>query len=198
MSNACIQTDQFQCAHGKKCLPKDQMCDGVTQCQDRSDEMHCTVQTDDCVHHCDSKSRCLPANLICDGERDCLDGTDEANCGRLKWYWESRVHILHSMQSCIIDFYLAPASEDQEEDRYEKEEGASTTSVPTSSVGSPTPIKCPLGSKPCKDNTECVLYNHVCDGEADCRDGSDEKECLSACETGNLVVLCVCDILLLG
>ncbi|XP_031156474.2 very low-density lipoprotein receptor isoform X2 [Sander lucioperca] len=146
-------TDQFQCAHGKKCLPKDQMCDGVTQCQDRSDEMHCTVQTDDCVHHCDSKSRCLPANLICDGERDCLDGTDEANC------------------------------EDQEEDRYEKEEGASTTSVPTSSVGSPTPIKCPLGSKPCKDNTECVLYNHVCDGEADCRDGSDEKECLSACET---------------
>lgn len=79
------------------------------------------------------------------------------------------------------------ASEDQEEDRYEKEE-TSKTPVPAVSVGPLTPIKCSLGSKPCKDNVECVLYNHVCDGEADCRDGSDEEECLSDCEKGNMVV----------
>lgn len=65
----------------------------------------------------------------------------------------------------------------------EEEEGISATSKPPV----PTPIKCTLGSKPCKDKAECVLYNHVCDGEADCRDGSDEEECLSVCETGNLV-----------
>ncbi|XP_042276604.1 very low-density lipoprotein receptor isoform X1 [Thunnus maccoyii] len=140
--------DQFQCAHGKKCIDTDQVCDGVPQCQDRSDELQCMKQTEGCVHHCDNKSRCLPANFLCDGERDCLDGTDEANC------------------------------EDQEEDKYEKEEGTSATSKPPV----PTPIKCPLGSKPCKDEAECVLYNHVCDGEADCRDGSDEEECLSVCE----------------
>lgn len=58
------------------------MCDGMSQCQDRSDEMQCTKQTEGCVHHCDRESRCLPTNLLCDGERDCLDGTDEANCGR--------------------------------------------------------------------------------------------------------------------
>ncbi|XP_054466107.1 low-density lipoprotein receptor-related protein 2 [Anoplopoma fimbria] len=145
--------DQFQCAHGKKCIDKVQVCDGVPQCQDRSDEMQCTKQTEGCVHHCDNNSRCIPANFICDGERDCLDGTDEANC------------------------------EDQEEDEHEKEEGAGSTPLPAASVDSSTPIKCPLGSKPCMDNIECVLYNHLCDGEADCKDGSDEGECTSTCET---------------
>ncbi len=82
-SNTCIRTDQFQCAHGKKCIDKEQVCDDVAQCQDRSDELHCLKQTEGCIHHCDNKGRCLPANLLCDGERDCLDGTDEANCGKI-------------------------------------------------------------------------------------------------------------------
>lgn len=73
------------------------------------------------------------------------------------------------------------------ENKYKKEE-ETDTSVAAAFVGSSVPVKCPLSSKPCRDNAECVLYIHVCDGEADCRDGSDEDECLSACETGNVVV----------
>ena len=43
---------------------------------------------------------------------------------------------------------------------------------------------CHMGSEPCLDGKECVLLSHICDGERDCMDGSDEQGCSETCKKG--------------
>ncbi|KAI5101719.1 low-density lipoprotein receptor-related protein 2 [Silurus meridionalis] len=52
------------------------------------------------------------------------------------------------------------------------------------SVSAQEPLRCRFGSVPCKDGRACVLHLHVCDGEVDCADGSDESDCSSDCSVG--------------
>ncbi|KAM9446414.1 low-density lipoprotein receptor-related protein 2 isoform 2-T2 [Clarias gariepinus] len=53
-----------------------------------------------------------------------------------------------------------------------------------SGVSAQAPHRCSLGFFQCRDKSDCVLYRHVCDGEDDCADASDEDECPSECSIG--------------
>ena len=81
--NVC-SVDEFTCSAGRiKCVSIDQICDGIENCEDRSDEHHC--------HTCggphgnwfycgNNKNDCIVSHWRCDGEQDCHDGSDELNC----------------------------------------------------------------------------------------------------------------------
>ncbi|MEQ2196969.1 hypothetical protein XENOCAPTIV_019715 [Xenoophorus captivus] len=80
MGNQTVEMVQMRkiCAHGRKCIEKSKVCDGVPQCQDHSDEIGCAKRMEGCAHLCDENSRCIPSSFLCDGEQDCSDGSDEA------------------------------------------------------------------------------------------------------------------------
>ncbi|XP_027024016.2 prolow-density lipoprotein receptor-related protein 1 isoform X1 [Tachysurus fulvidraco] len=56
--------------------------------------------------------------------------------------------------------------------------------LPGRSVSAQKPLHCLFGTRPCKDNSACVSHSHVCDGDKDCADGSDEEECSTECSAG--------------
>lgn len=87
------------------CIEKSQVCDGVPQCQDRSDELQCVTLIRGCVHHCDNKTRCVPANFLCDGEEDCSDGTDEAICGTVWCIYITELTLVFMLDLCIYVFF---------------------------------------------------------------------------------------------
>ncbi|XP_050752686.1 low-density lipoprotein receptor-related protein 2-like [Gymnogyps californianus] len=61
-----------------------------------------------------------------------------------------------------------------------------TPALPSSPAHPLTPVlhlSCPRTHVPCRDGTECVDQEYLCDGEKDCADGSDEDGCAQLCDT---------------
>ncbi|XP_033754914.1 low-density lipoprotein receptor-related protein 12-like [Pecten maximus] len=92
ITRKCTQ-DRFRCRSGK-CIYKEWKCNGLTECEDNSDETNCpheatsTIPPMATTHTCTNSSllcqdmetgrnRCIPKAQWCDGVKDCLYGEDE-------------------------------------------------------------------------------------------------------------------------
>jgi hypothetical protein len=73
---------RFLCSDGR-CLPPEQICDGIADCPGGEDEVATYCGGGDCAstEFTCLDGTCIGADRICDGRDDCAGGEDERWCG---------------------------------------------------------------------------------------------------------------------
>ncbi|XP_068154728.1 basement membrane-specific heparan sulfate proteoglycan core protein [Drosophila tropicalis] len=163
-------TDEMPCdvtdvlCDDNRCLPYEKKCDGIIDCDDRTDEASCPG-TENCLDsefECDDY--CIPLDQLCNGIVNCNDGNDEHNCS----FCRDGAHLCNN-GDCIVPSRLCNGIIDCSDASDERQ--CVTTRL--------TPNDCTSEEFFCDDL--CLNRSKRCNGHIDCIDHSDENNCPLPC-----------------
>ncbi|XP_022913328.2 sortilin-related receptor-like isoform X1 [Onthophagus taurus] len=100
-SSSTCAANQFQCVSGY-CISSSWVCDGMADCEDREDELHCPIAPKCSLdqYTCRFDGSCISLSKVCDGNIDCLNGQDEESCT-----YNHNVPEIPAPPTCSIGFF---------------------------------------------------------------------------------------------
>ncbi|BET01296.1 Low-density lipoprotein receptor repeat class B [Nesidiocoris tenuis] len=166
--HGCVAS-QLTCTNGN-CVPLVWQCDGDDDCGDNSDESQCPSRCNASAFDC-GNGKCIPMSWKCDHETDCNDGRDEKDCPKAKCL---PTQFQCDNGNCISRRWICDMENDCKDGSDER--NCPTRAPPTPPTNS---TSCSAGQFSCKTGgvMACIPNFWVCDGESDCMDDLDEKDC---------------------
>ena len=177
------KSSELMCKDDSQCIPVAWKCDGERDCSDGTDEKDCDQKKICDVNQflCMDVKTCISNQWRCDGQVDCSDGSDEQGCDEAKPC--SNFQFTCDNKQCIPHWWRCDLTEDCQDGSDEKDcpvdkdaknvnKTVTTEVTPTTEASS-----CGINKFKCEDTGDCIWNAWRCDGEADCTDESDEKNC---------------------
>uniref|UniRef100_A0A8B9LZ68 Uncharacterized protein n=1 Tax=Accipiter nisus TaxID=211598 RepID=A0A8B9LZ68_9AVES len=170
---------KVQCPGTHHCIPHWELCDRHQDCEDGWDEEGCPQEP--CLPgqwQCRNRV-CIMAEWKCNGIDNCGDSSDEDVCGKQAcWMLLSGVRPCalrcDAATRCIPESWLCDSHADCLD--HTDEQGCGETLGLDGTGASGVPKECSRAEFPCRSG-QCVALALRCDGDHDCRDGSDEEGC---------------------
>ncbi|KAM4703219.1 basement membrane-specific heparan sulfate proteoglycan core protein [Rhinophrynus dorsalis] len=175
-SRPCTDSE-FTCASGD-CVPLEYRCDQRHDCRDMSDEEGCTEESQKCADSeflCGS-GECVPKRYLCDGRSDCRDNSDEWNCGQRPEVFTPQIPTTSFVTRSPITTARPTTATPK---IYTRPHFIATTPFKRLTPKPPLDLderQCRRDEARCP-NGQCIPRDYLCDGEKDCKDGSDELSC---------------------
>ncbi len=161
--SSCEDDSQFSCgtlSNSIECVDMRKRCNGIQDCTNGRDEEKCGTCIGE-TFHC-GNMQCIQMNQVCNGNKDCKNGRDEENCAENGNTTEITKFKCRSNKLSIDVKYRCTG----------------IISGETCSDGSHN-VRC----ETCKNNSiscgdgQCILSEHICDGDVNCFNGFDEYNC---------------------